>query len=93
MLEWVVPCQSKCSTIPWRKIDIFGILGVWHANQGRTKYGIYNILRMQPKQDTRKEKSDIAYIQRVWWQGTRKINQALPYLKNAAQARYRKENP
>jgi len=66
-------------------------LGVWHANQGQTKYGIYNILRMQPKQDTRKEKSDIAYIQR--WQGTGKINQALPCLKNAAQARYRKENP
>ena len=26
---------------PWKKNNIFGILEVWHANRGRTKYNIY----------------------------------------------------
>ena len=38
MLEYVVPCQAA----PWRKVNIFGIFGVRHTNQGQIKYGIYN---------------------------------------------------
>ena len=31
--------------IPWKKVNIFEIFGVWHANRGQTKYGIYKVLK------------------------------------------------
>jgi len=32
------------STAPWKKDNIFGIFGVWHANQRQTKYDVYTFI-------------------------------------------------
>ena len=49
MALWVLWCPNglrhinlDASVASWKKVDIFGIFGVQHANRGRTKYDIYS---------------------------------------------------
>ena len=51
MTFWVFRCPNKLchinldvSVAPWKKVNIFEIFKVWHANRGRTKYDIYKRL-------------------------------------------------
>ena len=49
MALWVLRCPNRLCHITvdvsvalWRKDNIFGIFGVWHANRRWTKYGVYS---------------------------------------------------